>query len=569
MESLCRKLVFFQWLFVLLLGSFVSGESSEGKEWVRRYIRSTDDTSGEREARGPERIMYLNQGVEFVFPLGVHYTLANVNEQPNFPVPTTGFESVLEFPRNKMAIMFSSMVNTLRLANFSVFSSIYTNDSNLQATPAMRILGTDVKLSEPVHAPATTLAINKDIATQTDGIISDFIPKAAYFGSAIYPFTKAIFSNTIKYENYWAWPWRDGGFDKFSDSPLVPYMEVEGLMPYYENEAFAAIAALFKGGTGSVVFLKPKGNVTILQLMLQPTALTEIFDENFPGWGVKTMRVKVPSATFTTTTRHAETLQKRGVVDTFCSAEVRENLFGVLRVASSHFLNPIVQTNHVQISKDVFRIASATAATLNSQSDYDTIPRIDPIYADAESSEADSNADGGSVEATTVAEEVAVEEEVASTGRSARSVESIVDSDEPEGSTEETVTSPPEPKSDAEATASSESEDEESILSDSIKSSESQESVVKGGKRGNVQIESYIFDEPFLWFLHATNEEPMFMGIIESFKRYKEQGSSKLISLASNKFAKEGSISVGGSGGAKLPLVDVIADTANINLWNC
>ncbi|ODN02557.1 Antithrombin-III [Orchesella cincta] len=573
MGSLCRRLQFFKWLCVLLFGVIVSGESNDGKEWVRRYIRSTDDSSGEREARAPERIMYLNQGVEFVFPLGVHYTLANVNEQPSYPVPTTGFESVLEFPRNKMAIMFSSMVNTLRLANFSVYSTIYTNDTKVLSSPAMRILGTDVKPTELLHAPATTIAINRDISTQTDGIINDFIPKAAYFGSAIYPFTKAIFSNTIKYENYWAWPWRDGGFDKFSDSPLVPYMEVEGLMPYYENEAFAAIAALFKGGTGSVVFLKPKGNVTILQLMLQPTALTEIFDENFPGWGVKTMRVKVPAATFTTTTRHAETLQKRGVVDTFCSAEVRENLFGVLRVASSHFLNPIVQTNHVQISKDLFRIASATGATLNSQSDYDTIPRIDPIYADvAESSEADSN-NAGSVEATTVADEVAsgtaVEEEVASTGRSARSVEFIADSDEPIGSTEETVTTPPESQSDTESTASSESEDDESSLSDDPrKSSESQEPVLKGGKRGNVQIESYVFDEPFLWFLHATNEEPMFMGIIESFKRYKEQGSSKLISLASHKFAKDGTINVG-HGSLAPPLVDVIADTANINLWNC
>jgi hypothetical protein len=131
------------------------------------------------------------------------------------------------------------------------------------------------------------------------------------------------------------------------------------------------------------------------------------------------------------------------------------------------------------------------------------------------------------------------------------------------------VTTPSKPKSDTEATASSESEVDESILSDdSRKSQESQESVLKGGKRGNIQIESYIFDEPFLWFLHATNEEPMFMGIIESFKRYKEQGSSKLISLASNKFAKDGTI--GGTGGSKhSSLVDVIADTANINLWNC
>lgn len=299
-------------LFIVIVTC--SATSDEGKEWVRRYIRSAEGEdmvpAGEREGRSPERIMYLNQGVEFVFPLGVHYTLANVNEQPNFPVPTTGFEAVLEFPRNKMAIMFSSMVNTLRLANFTVYSTIYTNDSTVQITPAMRILGTELKQVEPPHTPASTALINRDVAAQTRGIITDFIPKAAYFGSAVYPFTKAVLANTIQYENYWAWPWQDGGSDKFSDSQLVPYMEVEGLMPYYENEAFAAVAALFKGGTGSVVFLKPKGNVTILQLMLQPTALTEIFDENFPGWGVKTMKVKVPAASFTTTTRHAETLQK-------------------------------------------------------------------------------------------------------------------------------------------------------------------------------------------------------------------------------------------------------------------
>lgn len=230
-------------LLLVTLMSVTMGED-QGQEWVKRYIRSPDS---EREARAPERVMYLNQGVEFVFPLGVHYTLANVNEQQDFPVPTTGFEAVLEFPRNKMAIMFSSMVNTLRLANFSVHSTIYSNDSSMSVTPAMRILGTDVKKVEHgTHTPQTTQQINKDISTQTDGVIGDFIPKAAYYGSAVYPFTKAIMTNTIKYENYWAWPWRDGGFDKFSDSPLIPYMEVEGLMPYYENEAFAAVAALFK-----------------------------------------------------------------------------------------------------------------------------------------------------------------------------------------------------------------------------------------------------------------------------------------------------------------------------------
>lgn len=60
-----------------------------------------------------------------------------------------------------------------------------------------------------------------------------------------------------------------------------------------------------------------------------------------------------------------------------------------------------------------------------------------------------------------------------------------------------------------------------------------------------------------------------FRGIIESFKRYKEQGANNVISLTNNnKFAKEGGTSLGG-GGNKHPLVDVIADTANINLWNC
>lgn len=329
--------------------------------------------------------------------------------------------------------------------------------------------------------------------------------------------------------------------------------------------------------------------------MLQPTALTEIFDENFPGWGVKTMRVKVPSAAFTTTTRHAETLQKRGVVDTFCSAEVRENLFGVLRVASNYFLNPIVQTNHVQISKDMFRIASATGATLNSQVDYDKIPRSDHVFGESESTEEDqavadqeaSSGDTGSVEVTTqpssqdeseassssVAPPV-VEEE--STGRSARSVDGT-ENDETVGSTEETVTTIPESQdtpqkpeavddddADAETEVSSEIDEEEGPLSD-----DPTKVIPKGLKRGNAQMESYVFDEPFLWFLHATNEEPMFMGIIESFKRYKEQGANKAISLASaDKFAKDGS-PVAVTGGAKLPLVDVIADTANINLWNC
>jgi len=65
-----------------------------------------------------------------------------------------------------------------------------------------------------------------------------------------------------------------------------------------------------KSGTGSVVFLKPKGNITILQLMLNPTALTQIFDENFPGWGVKQMKVRVPEASFTTNSQHHDMLVK-------------------------------------------------------------------------------------------------------------------------------------------------------------------------------------------------------------------------------------------------------------------
>lgn len=268
--------------------------------------------------------------------------------------------------------------------------------------------------------------------------------------------------------------------------------------------------------------------------MLQPTALTEIFDENFPGWGVKTMRVKVPSATFTTTTRHAETLQKRGVVDTFCSADVRENLFGVLRVASSYFLNPIVQTNHVQISKDVFRIASATGATLNSQADYDSIPRSDPAVFAEESLSVeetvptgqDPAAEASSLEVTTqqiVSDDVevpssspvpvVVEEE--STGRSARSVDDVLeDNDEAVGSTEEAVTTQPAAESQDAPVAPVEHEDEEAEVSEEeegILGDEPSIGIPKGLKRGNVQIESYVFDEPFLWFLHATNEEPMFM----------------------------------------------------------
>lgn len=41
------------------------------------------------------------------------------------------------------------------------------------------------------------------------------------------------------------------------------------------------------------------------------------------------------------------------------------------------------------------------------------------------------------------------------------------------------------------------------------------------------EVDVYDFDEPFLWFLHAINEEPMFMGVIESFKRYIEETGNK------------------------------------------
>lgn len=64
------------------------------------------------------RALYLAQGVEFVFPIGVQYTLANVNEQL-WPIGTNGYEGVLEFPKQKIAIMFSSMINTLKIVRHS------------------------------------------------------------------------------------------------------------------------------------------------------------------------------------------------------------------------------------------------------------------------------------------------------------------------------------------------------------------------------------------------------------------------------------------------------------------
>jgi hypothetical protein len=72
------------------------------------------------------RAMYLAQGVEFVFPIGVQYTLANVNEQL-WPIGTTGFDTVLEFPKNKIAIMFSSMINTLKIVSRLLNPSIRAN----------------------------------------------------------------------------------------------------------------------------------------------------------------------------------------------------------------------------------------------------------------------------------------------------------------------------------------------------------------------------------------------------------------------------------------------------------
>jgi hypothetical protein len=43
----------------------------------------------------------------------------------------------------------------------------------------------------------------------------------------------------------------------------------------------------------------------------------------------------------------------------------------------------------------------------------------------------------------------------------------------------------------------------------------------------NPPADVYEFNEPFLWFLHAINEEPMFMGVIESYKRYLEETGHK------------------------------------------
>jgi len=65
---------------------------------------------------------------------------------------------------------------------------------------------------------------------------------------------------------------------------------------------------------------------------------------------------------------------------------------------------------------------------------------------------------------------------------------------------------------------------EKSDIKDADKSGdesiETSGSLEKGGKQGKVS--EYNFDGPFLWFLHATNDEPLFMGVVESFETYKE-----------------------------------------------
>lgn len=77
------------------------------------------------------RAMYLAQGVEFVFPIGVQYTLANLNEGV-WPLGTEGFDGVLEFPKNKIAIMFSSMINTLKIVSPKNLVAILNNSSESQ-----------------------------------------------------------------------------------------------------------------------------------------------------------------------------------------------------------------------------------------------------------------------------------------------------------------------------------------------------------------------------------------------------------------------------------------------------
>jgi len=70
--------------------------------------------------------------------------------------------------------------------------------------------------------------------------------QGSLYGDAKTAYTVGSIVNSINYENEWAWPWKSAGERQFSDSQKAPFLEAEGLMPYYENEAFAAVAALFK-----------------------------------------------------------------------------------------------------------------------------------------------------------------------------------------------------------------------------------------------------------------------------------------------------------------------------------
>lgn len=454
------------------------------------------------EPRSP-RAMYLAQGVEFVFPIGVQYSLANVNEQL-WPVGTTGFDTVLEFPKNKIAIMFSSMINTLKIANFSIHSTVYTRE-NVQPSTALRILGTDLKSVDfRSNYKDTWTNMNRDISEQTGGAIPEFVPRGGLHGRSIYPFTTAAYINSVYYENQWAFPWKSGSFDKFTDSPLVPYLEVEGLMPFFENDAFVAVAALFKSGTGSVVFLKPKGNITILQLMLNPTALTQIFDENFPGWGVKQMKVRVPQATFTTSSQHYDMLVKRGVSDAFC---VQDLLKGGEKEGQRYFLNPIVQTNHIQISKDRFRIASVTGVTLNNEKDlneWNNKQRDDMAPETLLEEYTTPQFEEDAEEATTIGG-VVLDDETGTTV-SPGAEEALDRKDLPSLTLTVTVNQ----------TNNTSSTPEISVSANKTEKKAPAETF-------SAPAEVYEFNEPFLWFLHAINEEPMFMGVIESFKRYTEE----------------------------------------------
>jgi len=62
--------------------------------------------------------LYLNDGVEFVFPTGVHYILANVYARL-WPVETTNIEHVLESDDKKLVVNFATVLNTLKLVRFN------------------------------------------------------------------------------------------------------------------------------------------------------------------------------------------------------------------------------------------------------------------------------------------------------------------------------------------------------------------------------------------------------------------------------------------------------------------